>query len=73
MRTFLTQVGDLEGPQIEAFDFGHAQQQAWSEPGLEIVGELVLTIQRPGFTEEDADRICKALSEEKRIDKEEDG
>lgn len=68
MSTFLTQVGNFEGPQIEAFDFGHAQQQAWSEPGLEVVGELVLTIQRPGFTEEDADRICKALSEEERKD-----
>lgn len=63
MKTFITQNGDFEGPQIEALDFGHAQQQSWSEPGLEVIGELVLTIRRPNFTEEDADKMCKALSE----------
>ncbi len=64
MKTFITEVEGHEGPQIEAFDFGHAQQQAWAEPGVEVIGELMLTIQRDGFTEKDADRICKALSED---------
>jgi len=63
MKTFLTEVGDFEGPQIEAFDFGHAEQIA-AEMGVTVIGEHVLTIQREGFTENDADRICKALSEE---------
>ena len=67
MKTFITEKDNREGPQIEAFDFGHAQQQAWSEPGLEVVGELVLTIQREGFTESDADRMCKAFSEERNL------
>ncbi len=63
MKTFLTEKDGYEGETIEAFDFGHAQQIAWGI-GLEVIGEHVLTIQREGFTEFDADRICKALSEE---------
>ncbi len=67
MKTFITEKDGCEGPQIEALDFEHAQQQAWAEPGLEVVGELVLTIQRENFTESDADRICKAFSEERNL------
>ena len=63
MKTFITEIDGCEGPQIEALDFGHAQQQAWAEPGVEVVGELVLTIQRRDFTEKDADKMCKAISE----------
>ncbi len=66
MKKFLTRIGDFEGPKIEAFDFGHAQQIAWGMEGVEVIGEHVLTILRPGFTEDDADRICKALSENER-------
>ena len=62
MKTFLTEKNGFEGEQIKAFDFGHAQQIA-AEIGVEVVGEHVLTISRAGFTEEDAGRICKALSE----------
>lgn len=64
MKTFITEIEGHEGPQIDAFDFGHARQQAWGIPGLEVSGELVLTIQKEGFTDKDADRICKALSED---------
>lgn len=63
MKIFLTEKDGFEGEQIEAFDFGHAQQIAWGM-NVEVIGEHVLTIQRKGFTEIDADRICKALSEE---------
>ena len=63
MRTFITERDGCEGERIEAFDFGHAQQIAWATPGLKVIGRHVLTIQRKGFTDNDADRICKALSE----------
>ncbi len=65
MKTFLTEKDGFEGEQIEAFDFGQAQQIA-AEMGVEVVGEHVLTISREGFTEEDADRMCKAFSEQGR-------
>ena len=64
MKTFITEKNGFAGRQIEAFDFGHAQQQVWDEPGLEVVGELILTIQCEGFTERDADKMCKAFAEE---------
>lgn len=63
MKVFLTEKDGKAGERIEAFDLGHAKQLAWSEPGLEVIGEHVLTIQRDGFNENDADRMCKALSE----------
>ena len=44
---------------------GHARQLAFEmDEDVEVIGEHVLTIQREDFTEKDADRICKALSEE---------
>lgn len=62
MKTFLTQKGRFRGPQIEALDFAHAEQQAF-EMDVTVIGEHVLTLSRKGFTESDADRLCKALSE----------
>lgn len=61
MKTFLTEKDGFEAELIEAFDFGHAQQIAWGL-GVEVIGEHILTIQREGFNEADADRICEALS-----------
>lgn len=66
MKTYLTQNGCFVGPRIEAFDFGHAVQQA-SELGVVAIGEHILTISRKGFTEKDADAMCKAFSESEII------
>ena len=63
MSLFLTQ-RVRPGRSIEAIDYEDARQQALSEQGLEVVGEHILTIQRRGFNENDADRILEALSEE---------
>jgi len=60
MKTFLTEKEGFEAEPIEALDFGHAQQIAWGL-GVEVIGEHILTIQREGFTEEDANRMCKDL------------
>ena len=62
MKTFLTEKDGFEGPEIEAIDFQHAEQQAL-ELGVNVTGEHILTISCKGFTDIDADRICKALSE----------
>ena len=63
MKLFLTQLGNRVGPKIEAFDMGHARQLAFEmSEDVEVIGEHVLTISRSGFTESDANRICKALS-----------
>lgn len=65
MKNFITRIGDYAGPQIEAFDSGHAKQiAAEMDLDLIVIGEHILTISREGFTEADADRMCKALSEE---------
>ena len=64
MDTFLTQLGCRVGPRIEALDFGHAEILAKSiDDNLEVVGEHVLTLSRDDFDDDDADRICRALSE----------
>ena len=65
MKTFITEKNGFEGPEIEALDFGHAEQLAKDiDDNLVVSGKHILTIQRDGFTAEDADRMCKALSEE---------
>ena len=65
MKLFLTKNGNFAGPQIEALDMAHAQQQAF-DMDVEVVGEHILTISKKGFTEKDADRMCRALSEESK-------
>ena len=62
LKTYLTQIGEYEGPKIEALDFGHAEIIA-GKMGIKVIGEHKLTISCEGFTDLGADRICKALSE----------
>lgn len=62
MKLFLTQIDGHEGPPIRAIDFDHARQLAF-ELEAEVIGEHFLTIKKGGFTEQDAERLCKAMSE----------
>ena len=62
MKLYLTQIDNHEGPPIRAIDFDHARQLAF-DMEAEVVGEHYLTIQRSGFTERDADRLCQAMAE----------
>ena len=69
MPTFLTEKDGFEGPKIEADAFWHAEHLAKEiDLNLEVVGEHILTIKRLGFSEADADKMCKAFSEEEKIE-----
>lgn len=69
MKTFLTEKDGVEGPKIEADAFWHAEHLARGiDPGLKVVGKHILTLKRQGFSEEDANRMCKAFSEEEEIE-----
>ena len=62
MKTFLTEKNGVIGPRIEACDFEHAELLA-SNLGVEVIGEHKLTIFKDGFTDDDAKKLCKAMSE----------
>ena len=69
MPTFLTEKDGFDGPKIEADAFWHAEHLAKEiDLGLEVAGEHILTIRRPGFSEADANRMCKAFSKEEKIE-----
>ena len=69
METYLTEKDGVEGPKIEADAFWHAEHLARGiDLGLKVVGKHILTISRPGFSEADANRMCKAFSEGEKIE-----